>query len=81
MTKQNNDCQGYYEVSGYTTKDGKKVDDYIRQCWKHGGGVAGRSVQSTQDNIEKTNEELDEINNKEEITDEDLNLSSGNPNF
>ena len=34
--QENQTCQGYYEVSGYTTKDGKKVDDYIRQCWKHG---------------------------------------------
>ena len=31
------ECPGFYEVSGYTTSDGKKVDSYTRQCWKHGG--------------------------------------------
>ena len=75
--RENQDCQGYYEVSGYTTDDGKKVDSYTRRCWKHGGGGAGSSVQNTQDNIEKTNEKLDEINNKDKITDEDLDLSRG----
>ena len=74
MTNQENqNCQGYYEVSGYTTKDGKKVDDYVRQCWKHGSG----GVQDTQYNIEKTNEKLNEISNKEKITEEDLDLSKG----
>ena len=38
MTQKNNNCPGYYHVSGYTTQDGKQVDDYTRQCWKHGGG-------------------------------------------
>ena len=75
--KEKSDCKGYYEVSGYTTDDGKKIDSYTRRCWKHGGSGAGSSVQNTQDNIEKTNEELDKINNKEEITDEDLDLSKG----
>ena len=75
--KQKSDCPGSYEVSGYTTDDGKKVDSYTRTCWKHGGGASGGSVQNTRDNIEKTNEKLDEINNKEEITDEDLDLSKG----
>ena len=77
MIKQNNECPGYYEVSGYTTKDGKKVDSYIRKCWKHGSGISVSGVQNTQDNIEKTNEKLDEINNKESLTDEDLDLSKG----
>lgn len=75
--KQQSDCTGYYEVSVYTTDDGKKVDGYTRRCWKHGEGGAGSSVQNTQNNIEKTNEKLDEINNKEEITDKDLDLSRG----
>ena len=77
--KQNkSDCPGYYEVSGYTTSDGKKVDSYTRTCWKHGsGGGFGSGVHNTQDNIKSTNEKLDEINNKEEITDEDLDLSKG----
>ena len=69
---ENSECSGSYEVSGYTTSDGKKVGSYTRNCWKHGGGGAGSSIQNTQDNIEKTNEKLEEINNKEEITDEDL---------
>lgn len=71
------DCPGSYEVSGYTLDSGKKVDSYIRSCWKHGGGASGGSVQNTQDNFEKTNEKLDEISNKDEITDEDLDLSKG----
>ena len=39
--KQEQKCQGYYEVSGYTIDDGKKVDSYTRRCWKHsnGGGI------------------------------------------
>lgn len=28
-------CTGSYYVSGYTTKDGKKVEGYTRDCWKH----------------------------------------------
>ena len=75
--KQKSDCPGSYEVSGYTTDSGKKVDSYTRHCWKHGGGASGSSVQNTRDNIEKTNEKLNEINNKETITDEDLDLSKG----
>ena len=62
--KQKSDCPGYYEVSGYTTSDGKKVDSYTRTCWKHGGGASGSGVQNTQESIDKTNEKLDEINNK-----------------
>ena len=72
--KENSECSGSYEVSGYTTGNGKKVDSYTRTCWKHG---SGSGIHNTQDNIEKTNEKLDEINNKEEITDEDLDLSKG----
>ena len=75
--KQKSDCPGSYEVSGYTTDKGKKVDSYTRTCWKHGGGASGDSVQNTQESIDKTNEKLDEIHNKEEITDEDLDLSKG----
>ena len=55
---ENSGCSGSYEVSGYTTGDGKKVGSYTRTCWKHG---SGNGVQNTQDNIEKTNEKLDEI--------------------
>ena len=36
IDRENQDCQGFYEVSGYTTDDGKKVDSYTRRCWKHG---------------------------------------------
>lgn len=38
--QKNEQCSGYYEVSGYTTDDGKKVDGYTRRCWKHGEGTA-----------------------------------------
>ena len=75
--KQKSDCPGFYEVSGYTTDSGKKVDSYTRSCWKHGGGASGSVVQNTQESIDKTNEKLDEINNRETITDEDLDLSKG----
>ena len=61
--KQRLDCSGSYEVSGYTTDKGKKVDSYIRNCWKHGGSASGGNVQNTRDNIEKTNEKLDEMQN------------------
>ena len=41
---ENSQCTGSYEVSGYTTKDGKVVDSYIRQCWKHGSGVSNTFI-------------------------------------
>ncbi len=50
--KENSQCTGSYEVSGYTTSDGKKVGSYTRTCWKHGsGGGSGSGVQNTQGNI------------------------------
>ena len=51
--KEKQDCPGYYEVSGYTTSNGKKVDDYIRHCWKHGYSNVNQNINFDQDPIFK----------------------------
>ena len=66
---QKSDCQGSYDVSGYTTKDGKKVDSYTRTCWKHG---ESNGVQNTQDNIKNTLKLAEEILKQKVVTDEDI---------
>ena len=45
--EEQTNCPGYYQVSGYTTKDGKEVNDYTRQCWKHGNGVLSNSISAS----------------------------------
>ena len=62
--RENQNCQGFYEVSGYTTDDGKKVDSYTRRCWKHGNGI-NNEVSNTKADIENINKNLIEISNKD----------------
>ena len=64
--RKQTDCQGYYEVSGYTTKDGKHVEDYIRQCWKHGNEVSNTFIgQMPLGQINNTNSTVNNTENKE----------------
>ena len=79
--KQQKICPGYYEVSGYTTKDGKHVEDYIRQCWKHGNGSSGSGngvLNGWIDNPQKAQQKArdiydDSLPNENQDTKPDLN--------
>ena len=44
VKKEQTNCTGSYEVSGYTTDSGKKVDSYTRNCWKHGNSIVSNSL-------------------------------------
>ena len=65
--KEKNECSGSYEVSGYTTSDGKKVDSYTRKCWKH-GGVSESKTQDTENISGKLYEMQSEKNNNDSAT-------------
>ena len=63
--RDNQDCQGFYEVSGYTTDDGKKVESYTRRCWKHGNGVSNTFIgQMPLGQINNTNSTVNNTENK-----------------